>query len=420
METQETLALKAAGAADTVADRVLAQRCRARRRRGPAPEAIRHLAKPHLDGIRGDRARGRHGARLARLRAGRMRFRALQHEPRVALRRHGHPRRGRRLERHLPDRRARTGRVSLFGFEHRVSVRRGRRAARQGAGGAQRIAEAAQDHRVRHGWPARFFRPAGDQPRRVARGGPRVRRQASRPVGTAPRRAQGVRPCGADLYVRHDGQAERRDALARQSGLRDAALRRGVRAAAGRRAHVLPAALPCGRARGRRLHGVPHRHAAQLRGKPRDGAGERARDRAHGVRRRAAHLGEILFGGDDPCARGDRARAARLQARDRRRLQGRDAARGGEARAAASCRRVLACARAGAQQYPQGDRGASLTPAHHRRCADLAGPDPLVHGARARDGRGVGPDRVRRHRDLQPARRREARLDRQAAAGNRS
>ena len=57
-------------------------------------------------------------------------------------------------------------------------------------------------------------------------------------------------------------------------------------------------------------------------------------------------------------------------------------------------------------------------PADHRRGADLAGPDPLVHGARARDGRGVGPDRVRRHRDLQPDRRREARLDRQAAAGD--
>ena len=93
------------------------------------------------------------------------------------------------------------------------------------------------------------------------------------------------------------------------------------------------------------------------------------------------------------------------------------------ARRASRCRRILpprsACARAGAQQYPQGDRRPSLAPADHRRGADLAGPDPLVHGARAGDGRGVGPDRVRRHRDVQPARRREARLDRQAAAGDR-
>ena len=74
----------------------------------------------------------------------------------------------------------------------------------------------------------------------------------------------------------------------------------------------------------------------------------------------------------------------------------------------------------GAQQHPQGDRRASRAPAHHRRGADLARPDPLVHGARARNGRGVGPDRVRRHRDLEPDRPHQARLDRHAAAADRS
>ena len=40
------------------------------------------------------RARDRHGAGRARLRAGRMRLDPLQHQPRMALRRPGHPRRG--------------------------------------------------------------------------------------------------------------------------------------------------------------------------------------------------------------------------------------------------------------------------------------------------------------------------------------
>ena len=79
--------------------------------------------------------------------------------------------------------------------------------------------------------------------------------------------------------------------------------------------------------------------------------------------------------------------------------------RGGQARAGASRRRVLARARARAQQHPQGDRRASRAPADHRRGADLARSHPLVHGARAGDGRGLGPDRVRRHLDLEPDRR---------------
>ena len=82
----------------------------------------------------------------------------------------------------------------------------------------------------------------------------------------------------------------------------------------------------------------------------------------------------------------------------------------------ASLRRVLARARAGAQQHPQGDRRASRAPADHRRGADLAGPDPLVRGAGARNGGGVGPDRVRRHFDREPDRAQQAGLDRQAAA----
>ena len=156
-----------------------------------APEAVRHLAEHHLGRVRPDRARDRHGARRARLRAGRVRLGALQHQPRMALRRHGHPRRRRRVERHLSDRRAGAGRISLRGFRHGLSVRRGRRAARQGAGSARAPAEAAQDHRVRHGRPARLQRPAGDEPRRAARARARIRRGASGRMGAAHRAAQG-------------------------------------------------------------------------------------------------------------------------------------------------------------------------------------------------------------------------------------
>ena len=58
--------------------------------------------------------------------------------------------------------------------------------------------------------------------------------------------------------------------------------------------------------------------------------------------------------------------------------------------------------------------------ADHRRGADLARPAALVRGARPRDDRGVGPDRVRRHLDLEPDRPPQAGLDRPRAAADRS
>jgi long-chain acyl-CoA synthetase len=54
--------------------------------------------------------------------------------------------------------------------------------------------------------------------------------------------------------------------------------------------------------------------------------------------------------------------------------------------------------------------------ADHRRGADIARPDPLVRGARARDGRGLGPDRVRRYYDHESDWAHAARVDRHAAA----
>jgi long-chain acyl-CoA synthetase len=67
----------------------------------------------------------------------------------------------------------------------------------------------------------------------------------------------------------------------------------------GRRAHVLPAAVPHRRAHGRRVLFALHRRQAQLCREPRDRARERARDRAHRVHRRAAGVGEVLFRRDD-------------------------------------------------------------------------------------------------------------------------
>ena len=52
-------------------------------------------------------------------------------------------------------------------------------------------AEAAQDLRVRHGRPARFQRPPGDEPRRAARDRARIRRRASGRVGAARRACAG-------------------------------------------------------------------------------------------------------------------------------------------------------------------------------------------------------------------------------------
>ena len=55
----------------------------------------------------------------------------------------------------------------------------------------------------------------------------------------------------------------------------------------------------------------------------------------------------------------------------------------------------------------------------HRRGADLARPDALVHGARRGDVRGVGADRVLRRRHLEPGGQGEAGLDRAADAARR-
>ena len=192
---------------------------------------------------------------------------------------------------------------SVHGLRHALPVRRGRRAARQGRSRCASAAAAAQDRRLRHGGPARFRRRAGHAAStRCARSGREYDARASRPNWEQRvDAAQAGRSGDAGLHLGHDRQAQGRDAVAPQrwsagcAASTDACAQRRRR-----RAHVLPAAVPRRRARwsasilrcytGTRL---------ELRRKPRDGAGERARDRAHRVLRGAAHLGEVLFGRDD-------------------------------------------------------------------------------------------------------------------------
>ena len=105
--------------------------------------------------------------------AGRHRLDPRQHGDRMGARRSRRAVGGRGLERHLPDRRRRPGRVPVRRLPHQGDLRRGRRAARQGARGARAPAGAGEDRRLRHRGPARLPRPAGALSRRPARARPR-------------------------------------------------------------------------------------------------------------------------------------------------------------------------------------------------------------------------------------------------------
>ena len=109
---------------------------------------------------------------------------------------------------------------------------------------------------------------------------------------------------------------------------------------------------------------------AELRREPGDRAGERARDRAHRVHRRAARVGEVLLGSADP-AQGGRALqqwAYGIAIGIGYRVAALSEAR--QAGAAGLRARIPAGARAGAGQRAQGDRRApgdgSASPARRR------------------------------------------------------
>ena len=220
---------------------------------------------------------------------------------------------GRRLQRHLSDRCRRPGRVPVLGLAHQGDLRRGRRAARQGARGARAPAGAGEDRRLRHRGPARLPRPAGAFARRLARARPRPGEDAPARARRARRRLPARRPGDPGLHLGHDRQAQGGDAFARRHRLHDPRLQRDRRPGRERRADVLPAALPHRRAARRRVLRRLHRLGAELRREPRDRAGERARDRADGVHRGAADLGEVLFERGDRGARVGPAAAGRLR-----------------------------------------------------------------------------------------------------------
>ncbi len=334
---------------------VLECRRRARRPGHLPPEILRPVADPHLAPAGGDRARDRHGPDRAGLRARRDDFDPRQHPPGVAVLRSRRALRRRRQLRHLSDRRAGPGRIPDAGLALGLSLRRGRGAARQGAGGPRAPAAAAPHRRLGHDRPARPRRPPHHQPRAPARDRPRAhrtarqRRRGSRVAG-AHRQPQAAGSGDPHLHLRHHRQAEGGDALAPQCFVFGARLQPDHRPGRNRRAHVLPAAVPCRRAHGRRLFLPVHRHRPELRREPRDDSRERPRDPADGVPRRAAHLGEVLFRRDDRPGGSHQPREARLQMghrcrhEDGRTLRSRPADRRRAARAA------LAGAGPGAQQ----------------------------------------------------------------------
>ncbi len=86
------------------------------------------------------------------------------------------------------------------------------------------------------------------------------------------------------------------------------------------RTHGVPAALPHRRAARRPVPLALLRRGAELRGEPGDGPGERARDRAHHLHRRAARVGEVLLGRADPAQGGGAPAAVGLRHRHRHRL----------------------------------------------------------------------------------------------------
>ena len=166
--------------------------------------------------------------------------------------------------------------------------------------------------------PARFQRSRCDRPGGAARAGPHPCPGAPGDCERARGRPQARRPGDPDLHLGHHRPAQGRDALARRADLHGAGPQPADRAGRERRAHVLPAAVPRRRAHGRRVLRAVHRRGAELRREPGDRARERARDRADGVHRRAAGVGEVLFGGDHRDARVQPAAAAGLRLGHRR------------------------------------------------------------------------------------------------------
>jgi hypothetical protein len=188
----------------------------------------------------------------------------------------------------------------------------------------------------------------------------------------------------------------------------------------GRRVHVLPALVPHRRAHGRRVLLALHRSQAQLCGKPRDRARERARDRAHRVHGGSAGLGEVLFRGDDH-AQGSQPPAARHLCLGHRRGQadrGPGAGRPDRQRWPEGA--VHAGALAGAEQCAQTHRHSPRALPGHGSGADFTGTGQVVPGAGRAHAGSVGHDRDLRRLHRRAGCAHQARLDRPGRGVQRS
>ena len=226
MEKEEAVAMSGNGSTRAALDTV-PRRCSAtavRRARGAqvshAPEGVRHLAERHLDGV---------GARAREIGMGLL---ALGFEPGECASILSNT----NIEWVFADLGVLGAAASSNGIyptdaaaqvEYLCAdsrtvypVRRGRRAARQGARGARAAAERCGRSSSSTWTACASSRPAGDEPRRAARARARLRRRASRASGSARiagcRSPRTWRSC---LHLGHDRQAEGRDAFARQHRL---------------------------------------------------------------------------------------------------------------------------------------------------------------------------------------------------------
>ena len=124
-----------------------------------AREGAGHLEDHHLERMARARQGGRLRPRRARLPSRRRRFGSRQYGAGMVLRRPRGALRRRRLLRNLSDRFGQAGRLPGQRFTHPRAVRRGRRAARQGAGGARSLPDARAHRDLRHGRAGEVFRP---------------------------------------------------------------------------------------------------------------------------------------------------------------------------------------------------------------------------------------------------------------------
>ena len=225
-----------------------------------------------------------------------MRRHPVRQQQGVAVLRSRRAVRCRHFHRHLSDQLAGAGRVSGQRLQGQVPVRRERGAARQDPGRARAHAAPEEDHRVRHGRPARVCRPAGDAAQRAQRTRRSLCPRPRAGMGAAHRHPE-IRRCRDHrLYLGHHGAVEGRAADASQHHLPGRRLQaHRSRDLRDRRGAQFPAPVPRRRAVRRLLQSHRLDARRQFRRGARYGAAEPARGVAAHLPRRAARVGEALL-----------------------------------------------------------------------------------------------------------------------------